>query len=269
MSALQQLLAAISGPGITVAYFTSNDSPSVPGGVTSISMLAIGGGGGGNDCQAGGGSGGAGGGLSFSNNVAVTPGETLTITVGNGGARGTWGGGGTPGTGGTGGTTSIKRGATVLVEATGGQGGYSPSSTANGGNYSGAGTGSTKYVGGAGGLPAGSEIRGGQGGGAGSLDGASNGANGVTATTDYRGGGYGGGAVLDTSLLDNIQSKPGLVNSATRNGSNNTAYKGSGGGGGTYGDAGLTLAGIGAAGAGGLALLVWNNRTFVAGDMEF
>lgn len=268
MSALNQIIAALGGV-TTAIHFSSSDSFEVPGGVTSISLLALGGGGGGNDCQAGGGSGGAGGGLSFSNSVSVTPGETLTITIGSGGARGTWGGGGLPGTGGTGGTTSIKRGAAVLVEATGGQGGYSQSMAAVGGNVSG-GVGDTQYNGGSGGLPAGSEIRGGQGGGAGDIAIGANGTNGVTATTDYRGGGEGPGLLLTGSPINGYQVTVTSANAASYNGeSNSSVYFGAGGGGGTYGDAGFTLTGIGAAGTGGMALLAWGGRTFTGGDNSF
>lgn len=268
MSALQQLLAAIGGPGITVAYYTSGTTSfEVPAGVTAISMLTVGGGGGGNDCQSGGGSGGGGGGLSFSNNVSVTAGETLTCIIGAGGVRGTWPGGGTQGTGGTGGTTSIKRGATVLVEATGGQGGWSPSTAATGGNVVG-GVGDTQFNGGSGGLPAGSEIRGGGGGQCGDLYAAVAGANGATATLDYRGGGSGGGFALATPELDNYAISANSILSVNRNGGAGI-YFGAGSGGGAYGDAGFTLAGIGAAGNGGIALLIWNSRTFVPGDGDF
>jgi hypothetical protein len=59
----------------------------VPANVESISMVAVGGGGGGAQNVEDGG-GGGGGALAYSNNVAVTPGETLTVTVGQGGSRG-------------------------------------------------------------------------------------------------------------------------------------------------------------------------------------
>ena len=59
----------------------------VPANVQSISMVAVGGGGGGaqNVDDGGGGGGGA---LAYNNDVAVTPGETLTVIVGQGGAYG-------------------------------------------------------------------------------------------------------------------------------------------------------------------------------------
>ena len=67
----------------------------VPANVQSISMVAVGGGGGGaqNVDDGGGGGGGA---LAYSNDVSVTPGETLTVVVGQGGAYGN--GSGTAGT---------------------------------------------------------------------------------------------------------------------------------------------------------------------------
>lgn len=77
----------------------------VPANVESISMVAVGGGGGGaqnvND-----GGGGGGGALAYSNNVAVTPGESLTVIVGKGGSRG-------DGSGTAGGQSSVTRVATT------------------------------------------------------------------------------------------------------------------------------------------------------------
>jgi hypothetical protein len=59
----------------------------VPPNVQSISMVAVGGGGGGAQNVEDGG-GGGGGALAYNNDVAVTPGETLTVVVGLGGSRG-------------------------------------------------------------------------------------------------------------------------------------------------------------------------------------
>jgi hypothetical protein len=85
----------------------------VPTGVTSICAVAIGGGGGGaSDVNDGGG--GGGGGLQYRNNVAVTPGETLTVVVGEGGAPGV--------NAATGGSSGVYRSGTQLVYATGGAG---------------------------------------------------------------------------------------------------------------------------------------------------
>lgn len=59
----------------------------VPSGVTSISVAAVGGGGGGAQ-NISGGSGGSGGALSFVNSIPVTPGNVYTVIVGSGGATG-------------------------------------------------------------------------------------------------------------------------------------------------------------------------------------
>jgi len=77
----------------------------VPANVESISMVAVGGGGGGAQISDDGG-GGGGGALAYSNNVSVTPGESLTIVVGTGGAPG-------DGAGTAGGTSSVTRAGTT------------------------------------------------------------------------------------------------------------------------------------------------------------
>ena len=59
----------------------------VPQGVTSVNIAAVGGGGGGSQKTTGG-SGGDGGELSYVNNLTVVPGETYTVIVGVGGATG-------------------------------------------------------------------------------------------------------------------------------------------------------------------------------------
>jgi hypothetical protein len=85
----------------------------VPTSVTSICAVAIGGGGGGaSDVNDGGGGGGAG--LQYRNDIAVTPGESLTVVVGSGGAAGV--------NAATGGASGLYRSGTQLVYATGGAG---------------------------------------------------------------------------------------------------------------------------------------------------
>lgn len=76
----------------------------VPADVHFISAAVIGGGGRGSSASPF--PGGGGGGLHWRNLVPVTPGETLTVVVGIGAANG--------------GVSQIKRGSTVLLEATGG-----------------------------------------------------------------------------------------------------------------------------------------------------
>lgn len=57
----------------------------VPVGVFSVSAVCIGGGGGAHSSSSGGSYAGGGGGLGYKNNIPVTPGEVLTVTVGAGG----------------------------------------------------------------------------------------------------------------------------------------------------------------------------------------
>lgn len=212
-----------SQPGATVNTQTTY-SIRVPNGVNSIAGLAIGAGGGGGGCSsaasaaAGGGGGGA---LSFTNDIAVTPGETLTVLVPNQSAAGSTSGG----AGGTGLAAQIRRSATVLLSAAGGAGAAGrTSTTASAGAAGGAsasGVGTVKYSGGAGGAGNAATDNGGGGGGA----------------AGYAGNGGIGGAI---------------------NGAGAAGNGGSGGGGSSYtgtvigGSGGGTLwYGIGANGAGG------------------
>lgn len=99
------------------AVFPASATPyswTVPAGVTSISVLAIGAGGGGCRSTSAGG-GGSGGDLRYRNDLTVTPGEVLTIVSGLGGAPGA--------TGAAGGLSSVSRGGTNLLTASGGGGG--------------------------------------------------------------------------------------------------------------------------------------------------
>ncbi|MGN6607115.1 MAG: hypothetical protein ACTHMS_08930 [Jatrophihabitans sp.] len=127
-------------PQLRAATFTASGRFTVPDGVTSLRVQAIGaGGGGGGGGTIGGASrapsahGGAGGGagLALDQVVPVTPGDVITVSVGAGGVGGgggaatsrATGNGGAPGR--AGGTTTVRRGAgTVLLAATGGGGGH-------------------------------------------------------------------------------------------------------------------------------------------------
>lgn len=152
----------------------------VPKGVTSISAVAVGSGGGSPMSSTSASSaGGNGGNLRWRNNIAVTPGETLIVTVGR---PGFFGGSGTV----YGNPVSISRGSTILLLATGG--GYShPSETLITAPNCGGGNGGVGYGGYAG--------RGGGGGGAGGYTGAGgNGTNFSGTGTAGSGGGGGGGA---------------------------------------------------------------------------
>lgn len=110
----------------TWATTPATQSFTVPAGVNTISVKAIGGGGGGgggasNSGSAGGGAGGGGAGLWVDGMIVdVTPGEVLTITLGVGGAGGV---GGSAAAAGTNGTLTSIIGTGVAIYLTGGGGG--------------------------------------------------------------------------------------------------------------------------------------------------
>ena len=124
--------------------YTTNSIFVVPLGFTTIRVSAIGGGGGGgggavglnNSSAASSASGGSGGGSGYyvyNREINVTPGETLTVIIGNGGSGGRESTMGTRGAEGTaGGSTLLKRGDITIFEAAGGgegHGGYKPPNT--------------------------------------------------------------------------------------------------------------------------------------------
>lgn len=201
----------------TTQTFTSSTSWTVPTGVTSAKIECWGAGGGG---QGGSGGGGGGGEYARSNTVAVTPGESLTVTIGAGGSGGPGGAGG-PGS--NGGDTSVKRSSTTLVIAHGGKG--SNSATTAGG------TGSTAPV-------------------------HYNGGGSHANTTGTSTGGAGGGSSAGTGAAGNT----GASNSGTTGGAGASAPSGGGAGGrggngtgssGTAGTAGSVPGGGGGTGGAG------------------
>lgn len=110
-------------PGILGQAFAASGTFTVPTGVTALKVTVVGGGGGGGASIAGacspasGGVGGSGGcGVKFI--TGLTPGSTVTVTVGSAGA-----GGGAGATGGSGGTTSFGGYATATGGSGGGAGG--------------------------------------------------------------------------------------------------------------------------------------------------
>jgi len=173
-----------STAGQQEVVFTASGSWVVPSGVTSVSAVCVGAGGGGSE-SASGGSGGSGGDLRYYNNLAVTPGETLTITTGLGGLPGS--------TGVAGPFTRIARGATVLLEAAGGGGGTTSGSGAKNGTST---TIGGSVGGGDGGTcanPAATECGGGGGAGGYSGNGGDGGSGASISGTNGAGGGGGGG----------------------------------------------------------------------------
>lgn len=209
----------------------------VPSGIIEISAVAIGGGGGGSGGDGGRGEpngGGGGGGLAYGT-FAVTPGESLTITVGTGGVSASGGAGS------AGNISSIARGATVLLAGGGGAGGPERTLTSAAGGTS---TGTEREGGGAGGVGganvAGSGGSGGGGAGGftagGGTGGPSNGGDGFASTG---GGGGGGGGRSGTSGLGGAGGGVGLLGTGA-NGAGGTAS--AGGNGGSGGTAGATNA---------------------------
>ena len=174
--------------GFGESSFTTHGSHTwtAPAGVTSVHVVAVGGGGCGNLYQNGYNTGGGGGGLGWKNNITVTPGNSYTVVVGQGGQRSYQGG---PGN--NGGDSYFINTSTVK-----GGGGYGANpNNAGGGNYTGDG-------GGNGGRgcnitnknPVGGIV--GSGGGAGgySGNGGDGGANANGSPSDGQAGNGGGGA---------------------------------------------------------------------------
>ncbi|HEX8648193.1 MAG TPA: hypothetical protein VF715_14965 [Thermoleophilaceae bacterium] len=243
------------------AQFTANGTIVIPDGVTRVRCRAGGGGGGGGgggsaastQLQAGGG--GAGGTIAEAQ-IAVTPGETLTINIGAGGAGGSGGAaGGSAGTdGGVGGNTTVVNSSSVtLLTAIGGARGRASTASSTtaglGGLYGGTNNAANGLQ------PAGS-------GGAGDTKGMGPfvcvvGGGGGGAATATNGGGAGGSLAAGATLQSQSPGAPGA--SGTANGSSAAAatYPGCGGGGGGGGAAGPGAGGNGGAGAAGQVELWW------------
>jgi PKD repeat protein len=160
----------------------------VPAGVGEISLVTVGGGGG---AYYGSGSSNyyfaaaGGGGLRYVNSLPVTPGETLTVVVGAGGASvdPALGGPENPGRNPTaGGDSYIQRGSDILILAGGGQRPSGTSGSLNGFTGGAGGTGTTFGAG-----PFGGTVGGGNGGAGGSVR-----ANSAVRLTGCGGGGAGG-----------------------------------------------------------------------------
>ena len=244
------------------AYTTAGtNSFVVPVGVTSISAVAVGGGGGGAGAMfdIGPGAGGGGGGLSYGT-FTVTPGETITIIVGDGGSGGTFGSGYN---GSAGGNSQVKRGSTVLLQGGGGGGtvdysAYNPSDPGSGGTSTGTerdGGGSGGDGGGPYGYSAGQKSGGGGGAGGYSGNGGEGGAesSGVYVATAGSGGGGGGGG-CDTSGTGNNGGGVGILGA----GSNGSAGSQNSSGGAGSGGSGYTYGGGGGGGKGSSAGIGWN-----------
>jgi hypothetical protein len=233
--------------------FTSSSNWVVPTGVTSVSIFCVSGGGGGRvEPSSSARRGGGGSATGYRNNIPVTPGETLTIQVGGGGA------GALSAVGGTGGKTRILRGSTELCVAqpgAGPNGGTFPNPDVPGVRYGrgGAGGQGTLTGGGTGGGGAGGyttlTTNGDSVGGGGGQTGSASGAGGGGSTTggNARIGGKGGGV----GLLGEGTSGVGVasVNATTGTAGNNGSGGGFGGGGAGGNSTTVTSASNGNAGA--------------------
>ena len=197
-----------------VAYTSGGThSWTAPSGVTSVCVVCVGGGG------KGGGAGGGGGGLGWKNNIAVTPGQSYTVVVGDRG------------------TTSADGGDSYFINSSTvwGEGGHSaPYSNNIGGGYAGDG-------GGNGGNGSSATSWGGGGGGAGGYSGNGGSAN-TGSGNSGSGGGGGGGAGHSNADSNDSKRKGGggggvgLLGQGTDGfGAPTTSYGGDGGGGGSGG----------------------------------
>jgi hypothetical protein len=180
--------------GLNSQLFSSPGTFTVPPGITGIKVTVMGGGGGGsgaNPNNAKDGTGGGAGGLNIAYMSGVTPGGTISVTVGAAGSAGSVGDPGAAG--GTGGTSSFGPGGSpaTTITATGGAGGSA--TTGPGGNTGGAGGTGGGYGanGRAGGNNASSNFLPGGSGGTITLIGTSSPAPALSTTTIYmsRGGG--------------------------------------------------------------------------------
>ncbi len=227
------MLATSAKEQMQVALYTANGSFVVPDTVNWIQVLLVsgggGGGGGGYNGSVGGGGGGGGGGGQVLQTLPVTPGETLTITVGAAGSAGIGSSVTTGGAGGNGGDSLIQRSGVTIARAVGGTGGQGGSNSGAGGAAGSAGS-SIYYIpnggtganagvsnGGAGGASlyaptmsstAGTSVSGKGGGGGGGSGLGVAGGNGGTATTPS--GNPGGSALANSGAAGGGGSAAGF-----------------------------------------------------------
>jgi hypothetical protein len=217
-----------SSAGTTFGYAGDDQDFVVPAGVTQV-VVKLWGAGGGSHNTADGGAGGF-----VTGTLAVTPGETLTIVIGQGGLNGesAYGGGGgstedsNPARGG-GGRSAVRRGAIELVTAGGGGGAGNSQSGGAGGGETGQQAGPASYstannggAGGGGGQNSGGQGGGGIGGQAGAaLQGASAGHHaGGGGGGGWYGGGSGGAGGTDGGGGGGSSYTGGLTNATTSSG---------------------------------------------------
>lgn len=253
-----------SATTVGVSAFGSTYTWIAPAGVTQVEVLAVAGGGGGGYDGHGAGGGGGGGGLIYNPTYTVTPGNSYTVTVGQGGA-----GAYTTGTPGQNGSNS---GFDALT-AIGGGGGSGRSNALSGGSGGGTGDGTngsqwtpgyaTFGQGFGGGYTiltlqgaAGGGGAGGPGGNGTSLVGGGGGnglAFNISGTTSYYAGGGGGSTYLTTGNY--LNGSGGLggggAGGYSSSGTQGTTHTGGGGGGGGLN----SVTGVGGPGGSGIVIL--------------
>jgi len=223
--------AKLTAPADTVVFITTPGASTwtVPVGVTSVKVEAIGGGGGGGGHY---GSGGGGGAYATASNISVTPGSSISVSVGTAGTAGSNASDNAT----AGGDTTFN---TTTVVAKGGARGVRTSLSTTAGGSAAASTPSTgAFSGGGGGAGENGFGSGGGGGGGASKLGA--GGNGGTPTNaaGVRGGGGGGSgggtAGAATGAGGNNDAGAGGGTTVCSNGSSSANHSAGGGGGGPY-----------------------------------
>ncbi len=225
--------------GLAASFADDSGGYLVPSGVTEVEVLVVAGGGGGS----GGGNGGAGGGaggLVYISNYAVTPGERISVTVGDGGAAVVTGNSGNDGAnsvfnnitaigGGGGGNAAAGRngGSGGGGWQTGNTAGGSSTQTTTNDGYTSTGWGNAGGQGGSG-----APYQGGGGGGAGAVGVAGKGSGGISSIPTGGNGGIGKAYTIadgSTSVYYSGGGGGGVVESGSS--STDTGQGGSGGGG--------------------------------------
>lgn len=261
-SSAKQFTCATIASGRKV--FTSSTTWTVPTGVKSIKIHCTGGGASGgtsdksSNASVKSGGGGGGGYCSYKTNVAVTPGETLTITVGSGGVHANNGGCV------AGNLSSVYRSGTALCI---GNGGSSSSKRYGSNGGSGGGAGASLYYndvtnsgsGGSNGASGGGESR-----YAGTGQGTSTYEFGASSGTLYGGGGGAGAAHNWSSSSDTEKTSPagsggsgGGASGGGESGVGANAAAGTGGGGGGGGVSYITGQKVGGNGGSGCVVIAW------------
>lgn len=227
-----------TGSSNTVIYSTAGSSSfTVPTGVNSITVEAWGAGGGGGNGSGSTGSGGAGGGGGYAQStLSVTPGETLTINVGTGGAKAAAASNGGYG----GGFSAVLRSSTYLIQAGGGGGGGGLVGTNTYAGGAGGAGGGTSGIGGS--AATGIATVGGPGGQGTTAAGGGGGTAGSSGTAGYSGtnnlGGDAGGSGATCSTAVTTRGGNGGTGGGGKGGTAATCVGGGGGGGGRYGGGG-------------------------------